>query len=128
MWESGAEVERVRFLPAAWFPRPLLDQIEPALRQVVSLVELIDSPSVGSLAEEAADSIRAASYELARHSGRPGEACMLTKQAVFDVSDLLTRASALLSGAGMHAAALAVTAVDERVVEQIVETQPIAPA
>ena len=128
MWEYGAEVERVRFLPAAWLPRTLLDQIEPGLRQVVLFLDLNDSPSPGSRVEEAADSVRAVSYELARHVGRPGEACVLTKQAVFEVSDLLTGASALLSEAGMHAAALALAAVDDRLVERIIETQPVAPA
>lgn len=116
-------------MPAAWLPRSLLDQVEPALRQLlVSLVELPSPQGRDAGIEKAVDSVRAANFELARHAGRDGEACVLTKDAVFEVSDLLTRARSLFSEAGLHAAALVVAAIDDRLVERIIETQPMTPA
>ena len=126
MWQDEG-VERVRFLPAAWLPRPLFDQIVPALEQVC-LAFPAHRESDGSPTRRAIEAIESVRRELRRHAGSPEEPCLLTKQVVFDLSHLLGDASELLSSAGLHAAAFATAAVEDRLLERLIEPQPMAPA
>ncbi|MHB8247149.1 MAG: hypothetical protein ACYDGN_17760 [Acidimicrobiales bacterium] len=128
MWAEDGKPTRVRFLPAAWLPRPLLDQLQTAMEQLSSLLSAGETLGAEPHALRAAAVIRGVRRELARHSGPADEPCLLTKEVVFDLSDQLGVAAGLLAGVGLHAAALVASAVDDRLLEQLVETQPMAPA
>ncbi|MHB1987435.1 MAG: hypothetical protein ACYCSF_05565 [Acidimicrobiales bacterium] len=130
MWDEDVNLGRVRFLPAAWLERSLLDKIEPALDELVATLSCREASRCGlpGCLEQAAEYIGAVRSGLARHDGGMGEPCLLTKDAVFEMSELLSRAAAVLSAGGLHTPSLAVTAIDDRLVERIVELHPMAPA
>lgn len=122
---EGVVGGRVRFLPAAVLPERLRWQIESALEELAGY--LAGGPASEPLAEASA-ALGAARQELSRHCGEPGELFVLTKEAVFRLSEQLASASRLFAAAGSQAAALATAAIEERLCELIADVQPVAPA
>lgn len=53
---------------------------------------------------------------------------MMTKEAIFSMSEELDLASRLLARAGMHAASFVASAIDDRLLALVAELQPVAPA
>ncbi len=120
--EIGAS--RLRFLPAAVVPHQLRRQIELALDDVVAGLYLRGEPAETEGARKALEAVRA---ELSRHSGKGAESCIVTKEAIFAMSEQLDRSSRLLSEAGRHAASLVAAAIDDRLLALVAELQPVAP-
>ncbi len=118
------QAARLRFLPAARLPRQLRRRIEPAIDDLVAQLAGATGSEELAGARRALESVRA---ELSRHGG-PGEPCILTKEAVFALSEQLEAASRLLARAGWHAASLVPAAVDDRLLALVAELQPVAPA
>lgn len=123
-------MQRVRFLPAASLPDHLVEQLLSALDQLVLLMlaEQDRRPRESQPLHEVVAAARAVRGELARHRGAAGERCLVTKEAVFEVSSTLSSAAEALSKEDFHAAAFVLRAVDDRLLEQIVEAQPLTPA
>jgi hypothetical protein len=116
---------RVGFLPAAVVPRSLRRRLEPALGELLELLERL-APTKEVLS--AHRSLRFVIDELRCHGLRPGETCVVTKEAVFAMSEELDSASRMLAKAGLHAASLVPTAVDDQLLALVAELQPVAPA
>lgn len=127
MREETSVGQRVQFLPAARLPATLFDQLDGALEELL-VVFFPNYPVAAWRLDRAAETIIGLRSTLRRHRGTAGEPCLVTKEAVFELSEGLIEAASLFADWGMRAARLVVIAVDDRLVEQIVETQPIAPA
>jgi hypothetical protein len=119
MREEGVEAQRVRFLPAGRLPGVHLRVLVSALEEVCS-ARRTDRLSAGFL--------RLAAAELLRHGGDAREPCFITRDAVFEVSELLEEASSRLSMRGRQAGALVALAVRDRLIEAITDPQPVAPS
>lgn len=120
-----APFARVSFLPAAVVPRPLRRRVEPALDE---LLELLEASAATEEVVSARRSLRFVLDELRCHGLRPGESCVVTKEAVFAMSEELDNAARMLAKAGLHAASLVPTAVDDQLLALVAELQPVAPA
>ncbi len=112
--ESG-----LRFLPAVWLPAGVLAEIETALCQVGATAH-------ASGASDVERSLVHVSDQLSRHSGAPEEVCMVTKSAALDMAAELTGAARLASRHGLAAAAFALAGIESRLLELLVDAQPMA--
>ena len=119
------QVARLRFLPAALVPRQLRCKIEPAIDDLIG--QLGASPGLPEL-EQARESLLLVKGELGRHLGRCEESSIVTKEAVFLMSEQLDLASRLLARAKWPAASLVAAAIDDRLLALVAELQPVAPA
>jgi hypothetical protein len=126
MWEWEEGGVEVRFLPVAWLPREVLEELDRALCQLVEGVRA--RARAGREAAELSEGIARARGELARHAGPPGEPCLLTKEAILDLSAEMSAASRSLREAGLFAAAFVASGVEACLVERILDAQPMAPA
>jgi hypothetical protein len=121
MWDSSGG-GGLRFLPAAWFPADVLDEIETALAQVCCEVQ------AAGCGDDVGEPLSFVSCELSRHSGAPDEACLVMKSAVLDMAAALSTAARFASRHGLAAAAFALAGIEGRLLELLVDAQPMASA
>lgn len=118
----------VRLLPAALLPSHVLGEIEAGLAQLTELVESRAEWRATPPGRHAGRSLRRVQEELQRHAGEPGEACVVTKDALLELGALLGSAGAALGRIGCAAGCFAAAGLEGSLVERLVDLQPAAPA
>lgn len=117
----------VRFLPAALLAPRSLSRLRRDLR-LLSWLALSGGNSAGPERLAAASLLEFALAELDRHAGGRGEVCILTKDAVFDLSARLGEAAELLVETELDIPVALARRLEAQLVGELVEAQPVAPA
>jgi len=123
-----APADLLRLLPAALVPEEVVGQVHAALGQLQEVVGSRRQWSATPAGRRALGSLAEARLALARHTAVPGEAIILTKEALLELVAALAAAADALGRSGCLVGSFAAAGLEGRLLERLVDAQPMAPA
>jgi hypothetical protein len=123
-----APADLLRLLPAALVPAEVVGQVHTALGQLQEVVRSHRQWPATPAGRRALGCLAEARSGLARHTPVPGEDAVLTKDALLELVAALATAGDALGRAGCLVGSFAAAGLEGRLLERLVDAQPMAPA
>jgi hypothetical protein len=118
----------LRLLPAAVVPADVVGQVHTALGQLVDLLQSRRQWSATRAGRHALGCLAEVHSGLLRHTPVEGEDAVLTKDALLELLAALATAGDALGQAGCVVGSFAAAGLEGRLLERLVDAQPMAPA